>query len=361
MSDSQSPVGPRNGGKKQGKQRAGEAPRVSRRRASDGLTLRDIARLADVAPITVSRVLNQPDLVTPETIAAVRKVIDQTGYVPNLLAGGLASRRSGLIAAMVPSLRNMMFVQVVEKLNEVFNEAGYRLLLGLTGYPQREDELMATFLSRRPEAVILTGVSHTPETRQRLLAAKIPIVEIWDYTRTPLDMLVGFSHEKVGRDIARLFHRKGYRNIYMVIGRDRRAIARGRAFTKELARLGVSNVRAQMSASPGTPARGREAMARIIERNPETDAIFCSSDSLAYGMLAEANARGLRVPHDVAILGFGDLAYSSASYPPLSTVGIQHDTIGKLSAEMILARLNNKPVHDKVVDMGFEIIEREST
>lgn len=361
MPERRSSSGSRNGDKKQGKPAAGNGSRSSRRSRSGGLTLQDIARLAGVSPITVSRVLNQPDLVTPETIANVREVIDRTGYVPNLLAGGLASQRSGLIAAMVPSLYNMMFVQVVEKLNEVFNDAGYRLLLGLTGYPQRESDLITTFLSRRPEAMILTGVSHTPETRQRLLAARIPIVEIWDYTPTPTDMLVGFSHEEVGRAVARLFHKKGYRNIYMVVARDRRAIVRGRSFKKELASLGIHNVRVQMSASPGTLVRGRDAMARILERHPETDAIFCSSDSLAHGVLTEAQSRGMRVPQDVAILGFGDLAFTASTYPALSTVGVQHDAIGRLSAEMILARLNDKPVPEKIVDVGFELIEREST
>lgn len=357
MPEKRSPSSPRKGtGKTQVKTGLRQP-----RRGGGGLTLQDIARLAGVAPITVSRVLNQPGLVTAETIATVRKVIDQTGYVPNLLAGGLASRRSGLIAAMVPSLRNMMFVQVVEKLNEVFNDANYRLLLGLTGYPQREDELIATFLSRRPEAVILSGVNHKPETRQRLLAAKIPVVEIWDYTPTPIDMLVGFSHEKVGRAIARLFHKKGYRNIYMVVARDQRAITRGRAFKKELAKLGIDNVRTQMSKSPGTFVLGREAMGRILERHPKTDAVFCSSDSLAHGVLTEALSRGMRVPEDVAILGFGDLAFSSATYPAISTVGVKHDLIGKLAAEMILARLNDQPVPEKVVDVGFELIEREST
>lgn len=339
-----------------------EKPQMrSSRRSTDSLTLQDIAKLAGVAPITVSRVLNRPDLVTPETIKSVQKVIDRTGYVPNLLAGGLASRRSGLIAAMVPSLRNMMFVQVVERLNDIFNAAGYKLLLGLTGYPQRENELMATFLSRRPEAVLLTGVNHSPETRQRLLAAKIPVVEIWDYTPTPIDMLVGFSHEKIGRAVARLFHKKGFRSVCMVMAKDRRALLRFRAFKKELEHLGVHDVVTQMTRTPGTFRLGREALARILDRGQLPDAIFCSSDSLAHGVMTEAQSRGMKIPDDLAVIGFGDLDFSGSTFPALSTVSIKHREIGSLAAEAILARLNNQPIPERVIDIGFEIIERGST
>lgn len=361
MTEKRSSSRTRNGSGKQEKPKAKNGVRSSRRGATTGLTLQDVARLAGVAPITVSRVLNQPNLVAPETVEIVQKVIDQTGYVPNLLAGGLASRKSGLIATMVPSLYNMMFVQVVEKLNELFNDAGYRLLLGLTGYPQRESELIRTFLSRRPEAMILTGTLHAPETRQLLYAAKIPIVEIWDYTPTPIDMLVGFSHDEIGRTIARFFHKKGYKRIYMVVARDRRAVMRCRALKKELARLGVTDVHTQMTRSPGTFSRGREALARILDRDPKVDAVFCSSDSLAHGVLTEAQARNLRCPQDIAILGFGDLAFSAATYPALSTIAVEHDTIGRHSAEIILARLAGKPVPEKIVDVGFKIIERGST
>ena len=135
-------------------------------------------KLAGVSPITVSRVLNRPELVTRATIEQVRQVIDRTGYTPNLLAGGLASNRSRLVAAIVPSITNAIFVETTQALTDRLWEAGYQVLLGLSGYPaSREDALLSAVLSRRPDAIFLTGINHSPQARQRLLAAKIPVVE----------------------------------------------------------------------------------------------------------------------------------------------------------------------------------------
>ncbi len=120
-------------------------------RATGSVTLADVAKLAGVSPITVSRVFNHPELVTPETIAHVQQVIARTGYVPNLLAGGLASKRSRLVAAIVPSITNAIFVETVQALTDRLWEAGYQVLLGLSGYPPaREEALLAAVLEPAP-------------------------------------------------------------------------------------------------------------------------------------------------------------------------------------------------------------------
>ena len=187
--------------------------------------------------MTVSRALNQPELVTPETRERVHQVIERTGYVPNLLAGGLASRRSRLVAAIVPSITNGIFVETVQALTDRLWQAGYQVMLGLSGYPAtREDALLSAVLSRAPDAVCLTGINHSTETRKRLLAARIPIVETWDLTPTPIDMLVGFSHEKVGEAVARHLLAKGHRRFGLIWANDERAAARRRGFMAELAR-----------------------------------------------------------------------------------------------------------------------------
>ena len=186
-------------------------------RAKRNVTLADVARLAGVSPITVSRALHRPELVTPETRELVQVIVERTGYSPNMLAGGLASKRSRLVAAIVPSITNGIFVEAVEALTDRLWTAGYQVLLGLSGYPaEREEALLTAVLSRRPDAIYLTGINHSKASRQRLLAAAIPVVETWDLTPTPVDMVVGFSHEKVGQEVARHLHGKGYRRIGMV-------------------------------------------------------------------------------------------------------------------------------------------------
>jgi LacI family gluconate utilization system Gnt-I transcriptional repressor len=331
-------------------------------RSSGSVTLSDVAKLAGVSPITVSRVLNRPELVLPETIEIVREAIARTGYVPNMLAGGLASKRSRLVAAIFPTIANSMFAETMEALTDRLGEAGYQVLLGLAGYPAtREDDLLEAILSRRPDGILLTGIIHSPATRQKLLAAKIPVVEIWDYTPTPIDMLVGFSHEKVGEAVANFLVGKGYRKVTLIGADDDRATQRQKGFLSALARHGINDVRTIKVPAPGSLQTGREGMARLLDDSYRPDAIFCSSDALAQGVLAEVQSRGMSIPEDVAVMGFGDLSFAAYTFPALTTVRIDRRAIGRIAADAMLARMDGRADVEKVIDVGFEVIERAST
>jgi LacI family gluconate utilization system Gnt-I transcriptional repressor len=331
-------------------------------RSTGSVTLAHVAMLAGVSPITVSRVVNRPELVTAETLEHVRQVIDRTGYVPNMLAGGLASRRSRLVAAIVPSITNAIFVDSVQAFNDRMWEAGYQVLLGLSGYPAtREDALLAAVLSRRPDAVLLTGINHSPEVRQRLLAARIPIVETWDMTPTPIDMLVGFSHEKVGEAVARHLLAKGHRRLGLVTADDERALARCRGFLTEIARTGAGEVETVTIAAPSTLTQGRQGLAQLLDRGRGLTAVFCSSDLLAHGALEETRARKIDVPVALAIIGFGGLEFTEHTFPALSSVAVDRAGIGRMAAEEILARIEGDAKPGKVIDVGFTIIDRGTT
>ena len=155
----------------------------------------------------------RPDQVSPETLARVQEAVSRTGYVPNRVAGGLASNRSRLVAAIVPTIASPMFLETVQALTDALAAEGYQVMLGESGYDgTREDALLDAIIGRRPDGVVLTGVMHSPEGRRRLAAAGIPVVETWDLTPTPIDMLVGFSHEKVGAASAEYLHARGARD-----------------------------------------------------------------------------------------------------------------------------------------------------
>lgn len=331
-------------------------------RATGSVTLADVAKLAGVSPITVSRVLNRPELVTADTIAHVQQAIDRTGYVPNLLAGGLASKRTRLVAALVPSITNAIFVEAVQAFTDRLWEAGYQVLLGLSGYPPtREAALLAAVLSRRPDAIYLTGINHSPDARQRLLNAKIPIVETWDMTPTPIDMLVGFSHDKIGEAVARHLLAKGHRRFAMIWADDERALARRRGFLAETARAGIDDVDIVPVPAPSTLSLGRQGLAKLLAGDRRPTAVFCSSDLLAHGALEEARSRGLAMPGELALMGFGDLEFTRHTVPALSTVRIDRAGIGRMAAEMILARIHGEEPAAKVIDVGFEIVDRGTT
>jgi LacI family gluconate utilization system Gnt-I transcriptional repressor len=317
--------------------------------------------MASVSPITVSRVLNHPELVSPNTLERVRQVIDRTGYLPNLLAGGLASRKTRFVAAIVPALSNQVFSESLQALTDRLWESGYQVLLGTSGYPtSREESLLTAIISRRPDGIFLTGTSHSAESRRRLVAAKIPIVEVWDMTPTPLDMLVGFSHEKVGQAVAEHLVGVGHRHFGVVSADDARAEIRRVAYESVLVKHGVSDLLTVLVPAPSSFQLGREGLARLLERGSVPRALFCSSDTLAHGVLVEAQARGLSVPRDLAIVGFGDLPFAAHTFPPLSTVRIDRSTLGRLAAEALLGRFEGRHV-ERIVDIGFQLMKRGTT
>ncbi|GIZ50233.1 LacI family DNA-binding transcriptional regulator [Noviherbaspirillum aridicola] len=336
------------------------------RRSAGGITLRDVAKLAGVAPITASRALNTPDAVSPEVLRKVRDAVAQTGYVPNMLAGGLASSRSRLVAAVVPTVSGPVFLETVQSLTESLAEHGYQLMLGQSGYADsREDALLEAIIGRRPDGVVLTGIMRSPEGRRRLVSSGIPVVETWDLTPTPIDMLVGFSHEAIGKAVAAFLKQRGRRRVASIHGNDERAVRRHRAFDEAAVELGIGGKRKSAPPAVAVPApttlgSGRAALRELLDRSPEIDAVFCSSDLLALGVLTEAQASGVRVPDDLAVIGFGDLGFARDLHPALTTVRIDGTAIGRLAARLIIERVAGRTPDQPVQDIGFSIVERAS-
>ncbi|TFW14761.1 LacI family DNA-binding transcriptional regulator [Duganella callida] len=332
--------------------------------APSAVTLIDVAKAAGVSPITVSRALNEPQLVRPATLAKVQEAVKRTGYVKNMLAGGLASSRSKLVAMVLPTISTQTFADMVQGATDRLTAAGYQLLLGIVGYEMwREEILVETVLSRRPDGVILTGSLHTDSTRQRLQQLGIPVVETWDTTSHPIDMSIGFSHEEVGHACAAHLLERGYRRFGMLTANDPRAGQRTQGFQVTLAKQGVSVIASHQIQAPGALPQGRMGAVKLLDAHPELDCIFCSSDTLAHGVLIEAQSRGLRVPRDLAIMGFGDLNFSGCTEPPLSTVRVDGARIGAMSAQALLDRLNGseEAPAERVINTGFELIQRGST
>ncbi|WP_245392314.1 LacI family DNA-binding transcriptional regulator [Salinicola halophyticus] len=322
-----------------------------------------MARVAGVAPMTVSRALNRPELVSESTRLRVQQAVLETGYVPNRVAGALASSRSRLVALLVPTVAHSLFAEVVQTVMGALSPQGYQVLLGLVGYtPEQEETILETVLSRRPDGIVLTGCRHSPLTRQRLQSAQVPLVEIWDMTDDPLDMLVGFSHESVGRAVAEHLLSRGCRRFGLISADDSRARRRVAGFVSALERAGEGAYQLREVGTPSSMPWGREKSAELLDQH-SLDAIVCSSDILALGVLAEAQSRGLSVPEELAIMGFGDSSYAAASFPALSTVRIDGAAIGLRAAEHLLQRMAQPTFQraGQTLDIGFEIVDRDTT
>ncbi len=332
------------------------------RRGSGAITLRDVAKLAGVAPITASRAVNTPEQVSADVLKKVLDAVQRTGYVPNRMAGGLASSRSRLIAAVVPSTVMSVFMETIESLNGGLFDAGYQLMLGQSGYSSAHEELLLeAVIGRRPDGIFLTGILPPGKSRTRLLASGIPVVETWDLTPTPIDMLIGFSHSDIGREVANFLLNKGRKRLALVRADDERAGRRATAFAEAVSLHGHQNVFVVNVGDSRSLKSGREAMVRILHDAPDVDAIFCSSDLLALGVMTEARAQGVAVPERVAIVGFGDVPFLSDMVPSLSTVRINGADIGRQAARFLIDRAEGRAVDPRVVDVGFAIIERDTT
>lgn len=331
-----------------------------RRRGGAAVRITDVARSAGVAPMTVSRVLNDPERVAPETARKVRAAIKSLGYVPNLLAGGLSSRRSRMVAAVVPTIASPIFSGPIQGFTDTLMAAGYHVMLSLTGYgANAEANTLPAVLARRPDALLLTGARRGQAERRMLAAAAIPVVEIWD-VGPALDSLVGFDHEEVGREVARFFLAAGHTRFATLAASDPRAEARGTGFLQEVAAGGGRIIETRRLPAPSSITEGRVALREIAPQLHGRAAIFCSSDLVALGALTEARALGIAVPEALAICGFGDFDAGRAAEPAITTVSVDGNAIGRLAAELLLARMAGAAAGPGV-RVPFRILPRGST
>jgi LacI family gluconate utilization system Gnt-I transcriptional repressor len=323
----------------------------------------DVAAAAGVAPMTVSRVINTPDRVSPKTTARVREAIDRLGYVPNLIAGGLSSRKSRMVAAIVPTIAHPMFASVVQSFSDCMRHAGYQVMLSICGYEDNDDEgLFRALLGRRPDALLITGSGYSPTALQMLIEARIPVVEIWDISSRPIDMLIGFDHADVGAQVAAFFLAKGHHRFAVLTARDSRALSRARGFTEAAAKAGGTIVFDQQTPPPSTIAAGRDGLRALLPLLDHRCAVFCSSDLMAFGVVTEARVQGVPVPEHLAVCGFGNLELSAMNEPSITSVSLEGAGTGRTAAAFLLRRLTGEAPRDADrVQVPFNIVERAST
>jgi LacI family gluconate utilization system Gnt-I transcriptional repressor len=345
------------------------APPPRRARPGHGrATLDDVAAVAEVTKITVSRYLREPHRVAEATAARIRAALAETGYVPNRQAGQLASGRSRIVAALIPNLAHSIFGETVQGLSEGLQAAGMELLLASTGYsPEREEEQLRTVLGWAPAAIVVTGRHHSEGARRLLAeahAAGTPVIETWDHhpeERTPFAQ-IGFDHGQVGRAMARHLLDAGHRRLAYLdsgVATDFRAHERGAAFVAEVRR---ARARASvLTAATGDPFdAGRQAFDALSAGGEMPSAIACANDHIACGVLMQAQARGVEVPRQLALLGFGDFPIGRQLEPALSTVRPPSYAIGQATAQAVVAALAAGTPPDGSA-LAWQLIARAST
>jgi LacI family transcriptional regulator, gluconate utilization system Gnt-I transcriptional repressor len=312
--------------------------------------MRDVAHAAGVSLMTVSRALREPEKLSEETRKVVLDAVQKIGYVPNSIAANLASNRSNVVGQIVPSIQNSLYADTVKGTADVLRTAGLHLLIG-------------AFLSQRVGGLILHNTDHTPKALQMIERAGVPVIETGDLPRDPIDMVVSYSNAGAAKAMTLHLASRGYRRIGFVsldTSINRRARERQRGYLAALKSLGrTKDPLLMIEAGPGLTA-GAHAMVDMLNGAPDVDAIFFAGDVLAIGALFEAQRRGWKVPGRIAIAGFDDLDILQHTVPKVTCLRLPRLEIGRRSAEALLARLRGGQEAVRL-DLGFEVIQREST
>lgn len=341
---------------------------------STAVTMADVAARLGVSKMTVSRALSREGSSSRGASEALRQRILQTcqemGYVLDQTARTFASKRSGVVAALVPALNNSNFSDTAHGLTAALEGSGLQLLLGYTDYDiATEERLLRTMLSRRPEGVVVTGGTHTPATRRLLAAAAIPVVETWDIPSQPIEHCVGFSNAEAVAQLVRMLHGQGYRRIAFLGGvpaSDARGAERRLGFQRAMEELGLDPTRQiSVGQAPVSMDHGAQGVAILLARWPDTEALVCVSDHPAFGAMAECQRRGIDVPGQLAIAGFGGFEVGASCHPRLSTVVVDCMGIGRAAGEILLraigAARDQKRTAPETVMIPFRVELRGST
>lgn len=307
------------------------------------LTLRDVSEAAGVSEMTVSRVLRNRGDVSAATRARVQEAARRLGYVPNKIAGALASQRVNLVAVVIPSLSNLVFADVLSGVNGVLEQTDLQPVVGVTGYaPDKEERVLYEMLSWRPSGVIVAGLEHNDASRAMLGNAGIPVVEIMDVDGNPIDAMVGISHIRAGREMAQAILAAGYRRVGFLgtkLAEDHRARKRYDGFVTALTEGGVT-LQAQAHYEGGSGlAKGREMTARLLADHPDLDFLYYSNDVIGAGGLLYCMEQGIDIPGRLGLAGFNGVDLLRGLPKRLATIDSCRAEIGRRAAQIIAARM----------------------
>ncbi|WP_343058166.1 LacI family DNA-binding transcriptional regulator [Microvirga mediterraneensis] len=326
------------------------------------MRIEEVARIAGVSPITVSRALHQPGRVSEEKRLKVQQAVEVTGYASNPHARALRSGRSNIVAAFVSNIVSQQFGLAVQGCAEVLEPRGFQLMIGQTSYSYaRETSMIQSLLALRPAAVLFTGVVELEENRSFLRELGVPVIETWAFPPDPIDMLVGFSNTDGGRMVAQHFAAQGYRRVAFIGRSGGRGLLRLAGFRDGVRSAGLKLVAELSLDTVSGLSDGQRALNQLLDSHEKIDAVFCANDLIAMGALLEASRRGLNMPGDIAIAGFGDSDLAAEIPPGLTTIRMDCRQIGRRAGEMLLARLNGETDGSSSETVALELVKRGST
>ena len=328
------------------------------------ITLKDVASYANVSAITASRALRTPEIVSPEMRDRVKRAVKELGYVPNPAAQALASSRSNIIGVVIPSVANWVFAEVLSGMLDAAEETAFEIQFVTSRYvAARETGLLRVLAIQRPVGVIVTGHNQSPDGRRILEGMGCPVVQIMEIGPDPIDLMIGIDQAAAGAAIVEHLIAQGYRRIGFLGGRmDPRSQRRLAGYRAAMARAGLEEPeRVLTTQEPTSIAKGAEMLGDFLALSPDLDAVFCNNGDLALGALFESQRRGIRVPQQFGIAGFNDLDMEASAFPSITSVRTHRYEMGRRAVDMLTSAVAGKRPDPAVIDLGFEVMARQST
>ncbi len=338
--------------------------KTSRPRSTGRVTLADVAKAAEVSPITVSRALRGDRNVADELVRRVRAAAEALAYVPDPAAQSLASSRGRNVAVLVPLLTNRVFADLLEAVQNCLLPLGYQTLFGITHYqPLQLERLLQTYVAQRPAGLLITGFDLTDSSRRLLAETDVPRVHLMEMQEEPGTSCVGFSQRDAGFAMTRHLLERGRRRIVFAAAQlDPRVMQRVQGYRDCLQQAGLADPGLEwLDPQPSSIGLGARMFEQLMQGPLQADAIFFCNDDLAQGALLAAMRLGVDVPRQVAVAGFNDLEGSAQMWPPLTTVRTPRAAIGTQAAELLLRMMRGETGTTNCVDVGFELVPRGST
>lgn len=335
----------------------------SQRRKRQGPTIQDVARLADVSTATVSRCLNDPEVVNEPTRARVLKAVDELGYAPNFSAKTLAANKSGTVGAIIPTMDNAIFARGLQAFQEQLGEYGYTLIVASSAYRQDlEADQIRKLIARGVDALMLIGHDRDPDAYRFLERSGRPFVNAWTFDKDALVSSVGFDNHLAMHALTERVLAQGHRRIGLISAprqQNDRAREQFRGTMDALSAQGIDPRSVPVIDVNYSIRNGADAFKTIMENDHRPTAVLCGNDVLAVGALNMARQMGLKVPDDVSITGFDDIELAQVSTPALTTVHVPHREMGRKAATLLVDQLDGRTGHE-LIELQTRIVMRET-
>lgn len=321
-------------------------------------SLQDIADVVGMTKMTVSRYLKNPSLVKASSGMVIEEAINRLGYIPNKAPNILSKGKSSAIGVLFPSIANHVFDEVLRGIESVTEQAGYQIMIAHYGYSQTiEEKRVASLLAYHVDGLILSESVHTQNTHRMIASSGVPVTEIMDTSNRPIQQSVGFDNAEATAQMTKTLLNKGYQNIaYVGAKGDVRDLLRQKGYEEAVIAHGHSPL-VFRSPEVSSIRLGSEIIEDILQVKPRVDAVICTNDDVAMGLLLSCTKKGLAVPQDLAITGMHGHEMGQLYTPQLASVITPRYKIGQVAAQQLLARIDGVCTFESYIDLGFEINE----